>query len=121
MTRYGYILDLPLPVVTVYEGDLDPIDFTLKSNNVAIDLSGKTVALHLMPIRGPQTERVISTADQAPLLLKMQPETSGVVRLTPDAAMFTVDMDQVRAFFMIAGTHRNPQDTDLFIDVEGAF
>ena len=118
MSNLGFVLDTPLPDVTVREGDVDPMVFTLtQADGSAIDLSGKVVKIRLKPSRGAQVTVQYATDDPSPKLVVTDP-ARGVVRLTPEATTFSSLLEPYRAYFLIGtGPQTVPQERDLWIAV----
>lgn len=116
--RYGFVRDLPLPMMHLAEGDVDAIDFTLtQADGTAIDLTSVgVIELRMRPLRGAQTVLSFKTTDASPKLTVVTP-TAGKVRFTPAAGTFAAAADQYRMHFMLGSGQRVPQDDDFFLDV----
>lgn len=116
MSRYGCVLDLPLPQMRIGAGDIDAIDWQLKDRNGPLDLTGLVVELRLRPLRGSQTVLSFKTTDASPKLVVTTPAT-GWVKFTPAADTFSAAADQYRGHFLVGSGQRVPQEDDFFLDI----
>lgn len=123
-----YLSDLPLPDVTVREGDTDPMDFTLTQadGTTPIDLSsGRIVELRLRRLRGDQTAQVYRSDNGTGIGITTP--AAGKVRFSPTAATWLAAAERYRGYFAIYETATPttnpktvPQPRDLHIAVLAA-
>lgn len=121
-----YFSDLPLPDLTIREGDCDPRDFVLRQGDgiTPVDLTSRVVELRLRPYRGTQSVLTYRTNASSPALYVTSP-TGGAVRLVPPAVAFDADAERYRGYFAIyeaadtlyASPKTVPQPRDLWIEI----
>lgn len=120
-----YFSDLPLPDLTLREGDVDPVDFTLKQqdNVTPVDLTGKIVELRLRAFRGEQAAKTFSSSGSTPAILVSSP-TLGAIRFTqpttPASSVLLAADDRYRGYFAIydsptSGPKTVPQPRDFWV------
>lgn len=121
-----YFSDLPLPDITIREGDTDPRDFVLRQGDgiTPVNLTSCVVELRLRAYRGSQTAISWFTDATTPCLYITSP-TGGAVRLIPPVTGFDADAERYRGYFAIYTTadtqHASPktvpQPRDLWIEI----
>jgi hypothetical protein len=107
-----YFSDLPLPDLTVREGDADPIDFTLKQadGTTPVNLTGRIVELRLRALRGEQTTLIFRTdaTTLGPLAIVITTPTLGGIQFTnptsPPSAGLLALSERYRGYFAIYET-----------------
>ena len=104
-----YFSDLPLPDLTVREGDADPIDFTLKQadGTTPVNLTGCIVELRLRAVLGDQTTLIFRTdaSTLGPTAILITSPTLGGIQFTnptsPASAGLLALSERYRGYFAI--------------------
>lgn len=98
-----YFSTLPLPDLTLREGDADPRDFVLKQQDgvTPVDLTSRIVEFRLRAFRGDQTVRVYRSDGTGPAITVTSPSGGAIQFTNPTTTGLLASAERYRGYFAI--------------------